>query len=264
MKVFISADIEGTAGIASWDETNKGHADYTYFSRQMTAEVKAAISGAMKAGASEILIKDAHGRARNIDPSVLPDSVRIIRGWARDPFMMMQGIDGSFDAVVFTGYHSPSGRGLNPLSHTMTGDIFSLKINGELVSEFLMNAMSAAYYKVPVVFLSGDSGIAKIARDKVPDIETVVTNTGSGSSVDSIHPAKVVKMIEEGVSRALSTGSIKPIVLPEKFEVEVVYVEHTQAHRLSFFPGVEKVDDRTLTFTESDYFEVLRKLLFLL
>ncbi|HNQ70112.1 M55 family metallopeptidase [Mesotoga prima] len=264
MKVFISADIEGTAGIADWNEAKKGNQDYEYFKKQMTAEVKAAVQGALEAGASEITVRDAHGSARNIDPSLLPEGVRVLRGWARDPFMMMQGIDSSFGAVVFTGYHSPSGKALNPLSHTMTGDIYYLKINNKLISEFELNAMSASYHGVPVVFISGDEGIVQIAKQNVPGIQTVSTNIGSGASVDSIHPAKAVKLIEEGVYNAVKNIGVQPVSIPAEFEVEIAYIEHTLAHKLSFFPGVTKKDDRVLTFRDQDYYEVLRKLLFLL
>jgi D-amino peptidase len=264
MKVFISADIEGTTGIASWDEAKKGHADYSYFSKQMTAEVVAAVRGSKEAGACEVLVRDAHGSARNIDPSSLPEDATLLRGWARDPFMMMQGIDESFDAVVFTGYHSPSGTGLNPLSHTMTDLIFSLKINGVLMSEFALNAMTAAHFGVPVVFLSGDAGIASIAEASIPGIETVVTNMGRGASVAAIHPSLSVRKIEEGVFRALSNVSVDCMTLPANFDVEITYIDQKNAYHLSFFPGVEQVDERTLQFAETDYYEVLRKLLFLL
>ncbi|PNE23148.1 peptidase M55 D-aminopeptidase [Mesotoga sp. Brook.08.YT.4.2.5.1] len=264
MKVYISADIEGTAGIVDWDEAKKGHKDYEYFSKQMTAEVRAAVQGALKAGASEVVVRDAHGSARNIDPSALPSEVRIIRGWARDPLMMMQGINEGFGAAVFTGYHSPSGMGMNPLSHTMSGEIYYLKINGELMSEFLINAMSASYYEVPVVFVSGDEGVSKIAEESVKGIITVPTNRGSGSSVDSIHPEKALKLIEEGVYNAVRKQEAVPLELPAEFNVEIAYIDHRVAHKLSFFPGVSRRDDRTLAFEEKNYYEVLRKLLFLL
>lgn len=264
MKVYISADIEGTTGISSWDEAKKGHSDYNYFAKQMTAEVNAAVHGALRAGAEDITVRDAHGSARNIDPSALPEKVKILRGWARDPLMMMQGIDQSYDAAVFTGYHSPSGGPLNPLSHTMSTEIFALKINGAIVSEFALNAMTASYFNVPVVFVSGDAGIIEIASQIIPHVEVVSTNSGSGASVDSIHPAKAVKLIQEGVYRALKADGIKPVTLPESFKVQITYLDHKLAYQMSFFPGVNRRDDRTITFSETDYFEVLRKLLFLL
>ncbi|MDO4549463.1 MAG: M55 family metallopeptidase, partial [Clostridia bacterium] len=130
MKVFLSADIEGTAGIAHWEETEHGKFLYDHFSRQMTREVAAACEGAIAAGADEILIKDAHDSARNIDPDALPECARIFRGWGREPYSMMAGLDKSFDGVVFTGYHSAAGTDFNPLSHTMNQGILAIRING--------------------------------------------------------------------------------------------------------------------------------------
>lgn len=232
----------------------------------MTMEVKAACDGAMKAGATEIIVKDAHSTARNLDISLLPDIVKVIRGWARDPFMMMQGLDKSFDAVLFTGYHSPSGSCGNPLSHTMdASNLFSVKINGELASEFMINSYTAGYFGVPVVFVSGDKNLTEHAIKKIPSIKTVATNEGKGASVISTHPSKIIRRIEKVVYAALSREEQdKHMELPGKFEVEVVYNDHKRAYMMSHFPGVEKLDDRTVVFTERDYYEVLRKFLFLL
>lgn len=116
MKLFICADIEGTAGIVDWEEARLGTSAHERFAQNMTNEVKAACEGAMKAGTSEILIKDAHGSARNILPAMLPREAKVFRGWARDPYIMMAGIDKSFDAVAMTGCHSEAGCSGNPLS----------------------------------------------------------------------------------------------------------------------------------------------------
>ena len=119
MKIFISADIEGTTGIAHWNETEKNHPDWKYFADQMTREVAAACQGAMDAGCQDIVVKDAHDSARNIDPRGLPECARLHRGWAGLPGSMMMCLDGSFDGCVFTGYHSGASWGTSPLSHTM-------------------------------------------------------------------------------------------------------------------------------------------------
>ena len=114
MKIFISSDMEGTAGIVHWDETEKGKDGYSHFSAQMSREVAAACEGANAAGAKEILIKDAHDSARNINPELLPENVRIFREWGRHPYSMMAGLDETFDGVFFTGYHSAAGMNTNP------------------------------------------------------------------------------------------------------------------------------------------------------
>ena len=131
MKIFISSDIEGTCGINSWCETEKGQDLYEHFRLQMSKEVAAACEGAIAAGAQDILVKDAHDSARNIDPNYLPEQARILRGWARHPFSMMAGLDESYDGVVFTGYHSAAEMNTNPLSHTMNTQNNYVKINGD-------------------------------------------------------------------------------------------------------------------------------------
>ena len=202
MKIFISADIEGTTGIAHWNETDRTKPDYKEFRRQMTAEVKAACEGINLAGAKEILIKDAHASARNLKVSELPENIKIIREWSGHPFSMMQGIDDSFNAAVFTGYHSRAGSDANTLAHTFTDDPMYIKINGSYASEFLMNAYTAAYVGVPVVMLTGDKGLCEEEKNIIPNITTVAVNEGKGSSSISIHPTKASKMIKRAAKKA--------------------------------------------------------------
>ena len=118
MKVFLSADMEGTCGIVSWPETERATPfDYTPAQKQMTREVAAACRGALAAGAEMVLVKDAHDSARNIDPTALPRGIRMNRSWSGDPLSMMSGLDkDTYGAVFFTGYHAWAGCPGNPLS----------------------------------------------------------------------------------------------------------------------------------------------------
>ncbi|MBE0600335.1 MAG: M55 family metallopeptidase, partial [Firmicutes bacterium] len=100
MKIYLSADMEGTAGIIDWKETTAEHPQYAYFQQQMTREVAAACQGALAAGAAEILVKDAHDSARNIIPAELPEKTRLFRGWDDGPNVMMAGLDESFGGVL--------------------------------------------------------------------------------------------------------------------------------------------------------------------
>ena len=130
MKVYISVDIEGIAGIAHDDETSKSHADYPEFREEMTREALAACEGAMAAGAREIFVKDAHGSGRNILVERLPECARIVRGWSGHPLSMVQELDASFDAILFIGYHSRAGAETNPLARTLSSEVASIKLNG--------------------------------------------------------------------------------------------------------------------------------------
>jgi D-amino peptidase len=265
MKVFISADIEGTAGITDWDEALKEGANYAEFQKLMTAELVAACEGARAAGADEVIVKDAHQTGRNILLSELPEYVQIVRGWSGHPHSMMQGITPDCAAVLFTGYHSQAGADTNPLAHTFTGKVSRLLLNGELASEFTINALCAALVGVPPVFLSGDSGICLSAKTLVPQITTLAVSNGHGPSTSSWTPRRAVSEIRKSVEEVLSTDlSCCYLELPHEFDLVVEFTNPVDAYRVSWYPGVQHVGPCAVSFTSDDYFEVLRSLKFLL
>lgn len=264
MKVYISADIEGITGVAHWDETNRTKDDYPYFAQQMTSEVKAACVGANEGGAKDILIKDAHGSARNINILDLPENVKITRGWSRHPYLMMQELDSSFNAAMMIGYHSYSGSADNPLAHTLDDIVAYIKINDEYASEFLINAYTAALVDVPVVFVSGDEGLCNHVKKINKNITTLAVKKGSGDSTTSIHPALASKLTEEYVQSALKGDISKcKIELPKSFKVEISYVNHQRAYKASFYPGMKQISPTNVVFETDDYFQVLCAFLFL-
>jgi D-amino peptidase len=264
VKVFISADIEGITGITVWNECEKGKPDYEEFQKQMTAEVVAACEGAIDAGAKEIVVRDAHDTGRNITSSRLPESAKIIREWSGHPFCMMQGLDESFDAVIFTGYHSRAGSDASPLAHTLTGSSMYIKINDLFASEFLINSYTAAYVGVPVVMITGDKGLCEDAKIVNAGISTVPVSEGEGTSNISIHPNLAVKMIKETAKKALSSDLDKcKIDLPKKFNVEILYKDNRLAYKTSFYPGARLEGTHTIKFDCEDYFDVLRFLTFM-
>ena len=132
MKVFISADIEGTAVTATREGCRPGEFEYERSRKEMTAEVVAAAEGARAAGAELVVVKDAHGPGLNILPEELPEYVQLIRSWSGSPEMMVEGLDSSFDAAFFVGYHNAAGEGGNALSHTINGGVV-LQLDGRLV-----------------------------------------------------------------------------------------------------------------------------------
>lgn len=264
MKIYISADIEGTAGITNWDEARKPHADYPEHRIQMTREVLAACDGANKAGARDILIKDAHATGRNILQADLPENARLVRGWSGHPFSMVQELDKSFDAAMFIGYHSKAGDETNPLAHTLTLDIMRMRINGVPTSEFLLHAYAAAYVGVPVVFVSGDRQLCADIKGHNSDITTVALSEGKGPSTISIAPKLALDRIRKGVEKALSGNLKKSLLkLPKRFTLEVEYSNPVKAYKSSWYPGCEHIGGRTIRFQTRDYFEVMRALKFI-
>ncbi len=264
MKVYISADIEGTAGITNWEEAEKPHATYQEFRERMTDEVVAACEGAIEVGAKEILVKDAHDSGRNIIAARLPDCARLIRGWSGHPFSMVQELDESFNALLFVGYHAKAGSDDNPLAHTLRLRIAHLAINGEIASEFQIYSYAAALVKVPGVFLSGDAGICADAQRINPGIVTVPVSRGIGPSTLSIAPSLAVKEIRAGVVRALQgKRDACRIALPKHFTLEIKYTTPIDAYRASWYPGAKHAAPRTVQFESDDYFEILRAIKFM-
>lgn len=265
MKIYLSCDIEGCAGVAHVDECQHNHPDYEYFRKQMTREVAAACEGANAAGAAELLVRDAHGTARNIYPHELPENAKIIRGGRGDMTAMVTGVDEGFDAVVMTGFHSGVGSGGSPVSHTFNRKTEMLTLNDLMLNEFLFDTYTSAYFGVPVAFVSGDEALCEYARNVVPAITTVVTGKGIGSSNESIHPNLAVKRIKEGVEAALTGDLAKcKIELPKHFCMKMRFVNHSDAYFNSFYSNIKKLDDKTLQYETDDYMELLRMVHFVL
>lgn len=258
MKIFISADIEGVAGFAIREEGHKAEAVYQAMAQRMTREVVAACEAAHAAGAAEIVVKDGHGDATNIDPLQMPDYVTLIRGKSGHPYNMMSGLDASFDGVLFLGYHAPAGNSGFNVSHTSTGNTLYIKLNGQYMSEFMLNSYTAAENRVPVLFISGDATICSLARELVPEITTNVTKSGLGGSTYCVAPDRVLEGIRTGVKKALS-GNLSRcrLNLPEEFVYEPVFKEWKKAYTMSFYPGMQQVDNFTLRLVTKKWLEVV-------
>lgn len=263
MKVYLSVDIEGVAGIAHWDEARKQNPDYDQFQDQMNREAAAACRGALAAGASEILVKDAHATGRNLRHHELPRPARLIRGWSGHPLLMLQELDASFDAVCLVGWHSPASSGGTPLAHTYSGRVAEVRLDGELASEYLLHARVAASLGVPVVFVAGDQALTEHVHRHVPATTTVATNTGRGPSVIAEHPDVVVERIEQGVAAALAgdLASCLPAVPPTSV-LELRYKIAEDAYRAAQYPGMAQLDDVTVRLEVEDPLDVLRAVRF--
>ncbi len=265
MKIYISADIEGIAGIAHWDEADHNHAAWGQVRDRMTEHVAAACEGALAAGATEVWVKDAHGPGRNIDPAALPGNTRLIRGWSDHPLMMVQEIDESFDALGFVGYHSRAGSGGNPMAHTLSASkIMGIRIDGEPVSEYHLYARAAGAVGVPSVFLSGDEGICAAATAMNPAVTVVPSLYGVGESTVSRHPNAVRDEIRSGMEAALR-GDLARCLLPVEgpHVLEIEFHKAGRAYRASQYPGATLIDDHTVRVSAERHLDVLRALVFI-
>jgi D-amino peptidase len=266
MKIFISADIEGIAGVTLEDECNPDKAASHEYQRRMTEHVAAACEGALAGGATEILVKDAHWKAQNIDGAALPREARLVKGWSGHPLGMVQEIDATFDAAMFVGYHDRAGSGGNALAHTLSGSrVARMELNGRPVAEYHVHAYAAAIFDVPVVMLSGDESLCEDAREFCPALTTVPVMSGSGTSSTSLHPEEARDRIRAGAEAALREDPAEcRLEMPDRFDLSVRYGKARFAYGMSFYPGAELVDDETVAFSSRDYFEVMRALAFII
>lgn len=265
MKVFISADIEGCCGVTDWNEATLAHAEYGPFQKQMTAEVVAACEGALAAGATELLVRDAHGTGRNLIGADLPREARLLRAWSGDPMCMVEGLDDSFDAALFIGYHARASSGGNPLAHTMSSSrIAGMRIDGRWASEYLLYAQAAATVDVPVVFLAGDESICAEVREFNPACGTFAVKACRGATTVNVHPQAAIEGIRVGCESALSGDlSTASLEVSGPHVLEVDYKDQQVAFQKSYYPGASLASPTTVRFESADYYELLRAVMFL-
>ncbi len=206
MKVYTSIDAEGVAGIVDWEQIRTTGDDFALGRRLLLGELNAAIDGVLAVDAqAEIVVNDSHASMRNYAPDELHGAARLISG-RHKPLYMMQGLDATFDAILFVGYHGSIGARHAILSHTYNPRaIWEVRIDGHIVGESALNGLVAAHFGVPIVFISGDEATAQEGRALVPEIEAVVVKESySRFSAASLHPHVACERIRSGVQRALT------------------------------------------------------------
>ena len=262
-RVFISIDMEGISGVVDWTHVDSNHAEYGYYRKMMAGDLNAAIEGALAAGAKEIVVSDAHGGMRNLQPEDVNEAAYLIRGSPK-PNSMMEGIDdGHYDAALFVGYHSMNGTERGILAHTITGStVDAVIINGRETGEFGMNAALAGWHGVPSVFLAGDAAAAAEAESFVPGITTAPIKWAVGRySAKCLHPNKSRALIKQRAKEALDDiGKVNPYWVNEPVEVKMRWMTPTMADVVCVLPYMERVDGKTTSCIFDDYPSALRGL----
>lgn len=258
LKVFISVDMEGITGLVHGDQVGRGGSDYQMARRWMTEEANAAIQGALDAGATEVVVNDSHGDMRNLILADLNPAATLITGSPK-PLSMMQGIDASYDAVVFIGYHPKEGTIDGVLDHTISGGtVASVKVNGTEMPELGLNALIAGYYNVPVVFIAGDKAVCDQAKELLGDkVVTVAVKEGIGKRAAKSMPLKKAhEIIRQQVRVAIEKrkeARVYKMNTPYRFELS--YYRSSQAEMPANVPGVKRVNAKTIQFESSDFIE---------
>jgi D-amino peptidase len=262
VKLYLSADMEGTAGVCSWKQCDPSDAhEYPVYRRYMTQEVRAAVEGARESGARKIVINDSHWDMRNLLFDELPgdDDLRVISG-TRKPLSMGQGLDATFDAAFFTGYHAGAGEAAT-LSHTYSPEsIYSTAINGTVCSEALLHAALAGSYGVPVVLVTGDDTVVRETLKALPWAVGVPVKTAIGyTSVDSLTPQAAQSAIRAGAAEAIGRiAKAKPFVFAAPFELTIETLHVENADYIELLPQFQRTGGRSVRFVSNDYVATLK------
>ncbi|KPL71483.1 hypothetical protein ADN00_17550 [Ornatilinea apprima] len=263
MKLLIAADMEGISGVVNWNQVTSTHPDYARFRRLMTQDVNAAIDGAFRGGASEIIVADGHAGGYNILIEELDPRVSLNSGNPA-PWAMIQGIDASFQGVMFIGYHAHMGTQSANLDHTWSSSqVANVWLNERLVGEAQINGGICGHYDVPVLMASGDQALAADLTEWIPGIEmAVVKQATSRYSGQCLPPAVSQKRIsaaaEQAVKKALQGGAPRPLQFEAPVTVTVEFMHSAMADGAALLPYAQRVDARKVSFKAEDMLMAFR------
>lgn len=265
LKVFISVDMEGVAGAVSDQQLSPTGFEYARFREFMTAEALAAIEGARLAGATEIVVADSHGNMQNLLIERFPADVRIVRGPGR-PLSMMEGLDSTFHAVVYIGYHSGTTNLSGVRAHTMSSARFTgLTLNGTEVSESGFNTAIAGYFGVPVVAISGDDAAVAELLKLVPGATGAVVKEAIGFHAATTRtPEAAQKLIRDAVRTGVERrATIRPTRLVGPYTLEVSFKHYRAAELLAYLPIVERTTAHSIRYRSASLLDIARFLTFI-
>lgn len=260
MKIFISSDIEGTAGIADWGQVLMGSHEYELGRTLLEGEVNAAIEGAQEAGATAFVVNDAHHTMQNLRPQNLAGRASLVSGFHK-PLYMMEGLDETFACAFLVSYHGSISAEHAVLSHTYNPQaIWHAELNGKVVGESAINMLVAAHYRVPIVLVTGDDATAEEATRFAPGIEAVVVKRSiTRFAAESLHPDEARERIREGARRAVSAAaSAAPpeIELPARLDLTLLTTD--LAEMATWIRGVERSGPRSVRISDDDPLRLYR------
>ena len=257
MKIYISADIEGVAGVVHGDHCGtNGGVEYQRARHWMTMEANAAAEGFFQAGATSVVINDSHGGMRNILIEELHPDIELITGSPK-PMVMMEGVSNEFDAVAFVGYHARMGSH-GVLSHTISGGaVAEIKVNGRVLGEGGINAAIAAEYGLPVILVAGDDAcIAEANHDYKPAVTVVTKKAITRNSARSLTPQKSAALIKEAAVQAYAQiSNTAPFLQEHPCVVELRLLNSGLCDYASRLPGCVRLDPVTVQYTAANFVE---------
>ncbi|MEZ4595988.1 MAG: M55 family metallopeptidase [Chloroflexota bacterium] len=261
MRVYISVDMEGVAGISHTAPTGREDRGYADACRLMEGEANAAIAGAFDAGATVVTVNDSHGSMFNLSPVGLDPRASLVQG--RKAYSMVEAAaDASFDVALFVGYHARAGHPRGTIAHTYTGQPTLTTLAGRPTGEYGINGLYLGALGVPVGLVTGDDALSEEVAGQLPWAERVVVKRGRGfRAADSVHPSVAQGLITAGARRAVSraaAGELQPYVLPAPIEVGIEFRHAGQADFAAVIPGFERSGDRGVRYAAADGIEAYR------
>jgi D-amino peptidase len=261
LKVYISADMEGITGVASVDQLSPSNFEYQQARQWMTGDVLAAIEGARAAGATEFVVSDSHGNGESLFIDKFPTDIpiTIVRSFPR-PLGMMEGIDSSFAAVMFVGYHASTSSLTGVRAHTISSALLTrIALNDVSQSEAGINAAIAAQFGVPVVMITGDDQIIAESKQRFGGaLEGVAVKRAVGfHSAATMTPEAGQRLIRERATIALQhRADMKPYRVAQPIRLDVSMKNYRPVELLGYLPNVQRIDSHTVRFIAKDMIEV--------
>ena len=257
MKLLIAVDMEGISGVTTWDQVTPGHAEWQRFRKIMTADVNAAIEGALEGGADQVVVTDGHWNGDNILIEELNPRARLNTG-SPSPFSMVEGVQDGVDAAFFVGYHARNGTANAILDHTWSAArIHNLYINGRVTGEAGWNAALCGHFNVPVLLMSGDQSAAAEAQDWIPGIETVISKIAHGRWAAEVLPPALVQAHLRAAAAAAIRGFAQgrapvPLRPATPLTIRIEFVGSDMGDKAALLPGIRRLDGRTLEYDAPD------------
>jgi D-amino peptidase len=245
--------MEGVAGVVGKEQLTPQGFEFQQFREFMTAEVNAAIEGAREEGATDIVVSDSHGTGLNLLMDELPQDIQLVRSWPR-PLGMMEGIDDSFHAAFFLGYHASVANTEGVAAHTLSSAaLSSVKINGTEMSEGGISALIAGHFGVPVVMMSGDDAAVKEVSAMLGPIEGAVVKWQSGhTSARTLMPEAARSLIKESARRGLQRRQeLQPFRIEGPLTLDLTYQSDKAAELIAYLPNIERINNHTVRFVGS-------------
>lgn len=294
MRVYVSVDMEGIAGVSHPRPTGRGDDAYPEKVALMVGETNAAIEGALAAGATDILVNDSHGSMHNLPPADLHPAARLLQG--QKPWSMVAGAGGerltrgragiededtaaadtpdvdlgdgpapSFDVALFVGYHARGGHPRGTIAHTFSYAPTLTALDGRPTGEYGLNAAVLGEWGIPVGLVAGDDALADEVAAWLPWAERVVVKEGTGgNSAASLHPSRARELIRGGAERAVrraAAGELSPLIVRRPVVLEVDFARAVMADHAAIVPGIERVGDRGIRIVAATMTEGYRSFL---